>query len=148
MLVALQLLLMAFCVQGLVKFAAGFLVPYPTRIRRIASYYARGGRIISIYDTVTLIIMMALVVLLFLTEMQHLSFITGLVVGMLSIQIFFHRFSRVLPPDKTPEPPTPPRKLMSYAIQANPVLAWREIVFMAALFGWALVMLLKGLAAS
>lgn len=45
---ALQILLIAFCVQGLVKFAVGFLVPYPIRIRRIASYYERGGRIISI----------------------------------------------------------------------------------------------------
>ena len=27
---------------------------------------------------------------------------------------------------------------MSYAIQANPCLAWREIIVMAALFAWAL----------
>jgi hypothetical protein len=31
--VALAILLVAFCVQGLVKFAVGFLVPYPTRMR-------------------------------------------------------------------------------------------------------------------
>ena len=30
---------------------------------------------------------------------------------------------------------------MSYAIQANPRLAWREIVFMTILFVWALYML-------
>lgn len=65
----------------------------------------------------------SLVVLLLLTQMQSLSFITGLVVGMLTIKVFFHRFSTPLPPDKAPETPTPPRKLMSYAIQANP--AWR-----------------------
>ena len=47
MVLALQILLIAFCVQGLVKFAVGFLVPYPIRIRRIA-LYERGGRIISI----------------------------------------------------------------------------------------------------
>ena len=74
--VALTLLLIAFCVQGLVKFAAGFLVPYQTRINRIAAYYRRDGRIISIYDSVTLAIIVALVVLLFLTGMQELSFIT------------------------------------------------------------------------
>src|SRR5262245_13675639 len=94
---ALHIVLIARCVQGLVKFAAGYLVPYPTRIRRIAAYYDRGGRIISIYDTVTLLVIVALVVLLFLTQMQYLSFITGLVAGMLIIQIFFHRFNRVLP---------------------------------------------------
>ena len=46
--IALAIVLIAFCIQGLVKFAVGFLVPYPTRIRRIASYYERGRRIISI----------------------------------------------------------------------------------------------------
>ena len=145
MVLALQILLIAFCVQGLVKFAVGFLVPYPTRIRRIASYYQRGGRIISIYDTVTLIIIVVLVVLLFLTQMHYLSFITGLIVGMLTIQIFFHRFSRVLPAEQMPETPMPPRKLMSYAIQATPALGWREILFMTALFVWALAMLLTHL---
>jgi hypothetical protein len=59
----------------------------------------------------------------------HLSFITGLVVGILTIQVFFHRFSKPLTADNMPESPTPPRKLMSYATQANPRLAWRKIVF-------------------
>jgi hypothetical protein len=63
----------------------------------------------------------------------------GLVVGMLTLQVFFHRFSQVLPADKLPETSAPPRKLMSYAIQAEPRLAWREI--MAALFVWGLHML-------
>lgn len=138
----LTVLLIAYCLQGLVKFAVGFLVPYPTRINRIASYYRRDGRTISIYDSVTLVVMVALVVLLLLTEMQYLSFITGLVVGMLTIQVFFHRFSKPLPPQQAPEPPTPPRKLMSYAIQANPGLAWREITFMTAVFAWGLYQLL------
>ncbi len=145
MVLALQILLIAFCLQGLVKFAVGFLVPYPVRIRRIASYYERGGRIISIYDTVTLIIIGVLVVLLFLTQMDDLSFITGLIAGMLTVQIFFHRFSRVLPAEQMPETPAPPRKLMSYAIQATPGLGWREILFMTALFVWALAILLTHL---
>jgi hypothetical protein len=143
--VTLSILLLAFCVQGLVKFAVGFLVPYPTRIRRIASYYERGGRILSIYDTVTLIIIVTLVVLLFLTGIHELSFITGLVVGMLVIQIFFHRFSEPLAENEAPESSAPPRKVMSYAIQANPRLAWREILFMTALFAWALYVLVRRL---
>lgn len=145
MVLALQILLIAFCLQGLVKFAVGFLVPYHIRIRRIASYYERDGRVISVYDTVTLAVIGVLVLLLFLTQMHDLSFITGLIVGMLTIQIFFHRFSRVLPADQMPEMPAPPRKLMSYAIQATPALGWREILVMTALFSWALVMLLTHL---
>lgn len=142
---ALTILLIAFCVQGLVKFAVGFLVPYHTRIKRIAAYYERDGRIISIYDSVTLAIIVALVFLLSVTGIQELSFITGLIVGMLIIQIFFHRFSDPLSPDRAPESPSPPRKLMSYAIQANPGLAWREIIVMTALFAWALYVLIGGL---
>jgi hypothetical protein len=134
--IVLTIVLIAFCVQGLVKFAVGFLVPYSTRINRIATYYRRDGRIISIYDSVTLVIIVALVVLLFLTDMQDLSFITGLVVGMLLIQIFFHRFDKPLAPERAPESGSPPRKVMSYAIQAQPGLAWREILVMTALFGW------------
>ena len=128
------------------KFVVGFAVPYQTRIARISSYYRRDGRIISIYDSVTLVIIIALVVLLFLTEMQPLSFITGLVAGMLIIQIFFHRFSEPLSADRTPEDGAPPRKVMSYAIQARPALAWREITVMTALFGWALYELITRLA--
>ena len=62
--VVLSILLIAFCIQGLVKFAVGFMVPCPIRNRRVASYYQRGGRIISIYDTATLITVVALIVLL------------------------------------------------------------------------------------
>jgi hypothetical protein len=70
--------------------------------------------------------------------MRPVSFITGLVTGMLVIQIFFHRFSEPLAPEQAPESSAPPRKIMSYAIQARPSLAWREIALMTALFGWAL----------
>ena len=143
--VALTIVLIAFCIQGLVKFAVGFLVPYRTRIARVAGYYERSGRIISIYDSVTIVIIVALVVLLFLTEMQEPSFITGLVVGMLIIQIFFHRFDKPLAAEQSPESGAPPRKIMSFAIQASPGLAWREIVVMTALFAWALYVLVRGL---
>jgi len=123
--VALSIVLIAFCALGLVKFAVGFVVPYPTRIRRVASYYDRGDRIISIYDTVTLVIIVALIVLLFVTGIHDLSFITGLIVGMLVVQIFFHRFSEPLLEDKAPESSAPPRQIMSYAIQARP--GWRGV---------------------
>jgi hypothetical protein len=111
----------------------------------MGAYYRRDGRVISIYDTVTLVIIIARVVLLFLTDMQPLSFITGLIVGMLIIQIFFHRFSEPLTVEQAPEAAAAPRKVMSYAIQARPGLAWREILLMTALFVWALWELIVGL---
>ena len=68
--IALAIVLIAFCIQGLVKFAVGFAGAVPNPDRGIASYYERGGRIISIYDSVTLVIIVALVLLLFLTDIQ------------------------------------------------------------------------------
>ena len=100
----LTIALIAFCVQGSVKFAVGFLVPYQARIGRIATYYRRDGRIISIYDSVILVIIVGLIGLLSLTGMQDLSFITGLIVGMLLIQLFFHRFDKPLAPEQSPDP--------------------------------------------
>ena len=120
--VVLTIVLIAFCVQGLVKFAVGFLVPYPTRINRIATYYRRDGRIISIYDSVTLVIIVALVALLFLTDMHELSFITGLIVGMLLIQIFFHRFDKPLPPERRPNQEL--RQGKSCRMRSKPTPAW------------------------
>lgn len=146
MTIALTILLIVFVVQSLVKFAVWFTVPYPTRINRIASYYRRGGRVIAVYDTVSLAIMAVLTVLLLLTEMQSLSFVTGLIVGMLTIQIFVHRFNKPLPGNRAPAPSAPPRELLSYAIQDSPGLAWRELVFMTVLFGWALYELIGLLA--
>lgn len=136
--VALKVLLIAFCLQAIAKFVVWFAVPYQTRIARIAAYYHRDGRIISAYDSLTLALGAALIVLLVFTGMHSLSFITGLVVGTLIIQIFFHRFSKPVPTDRAAETPTSPRQLMSYAIQANPALAWPEILILTVLFTWAL----------
>jgi hypothetical protein len=137
----LTIVLMLFCLQGLVKFVIGFLVPYEKRITRIRSYYGRDGRTIRRYDDITLVIMVALVVLLSLTDMQYLSFIAGYLIGLLTLQLFFHRFIEIMPPDKRPEEPAPPVKHVSYAIQAAPGLAWKEIAFMAIILGWGLYML-------
>ncbi|WP_327581655.1 hypothetical protein OHA25_37545 [Nonomuraea sp. NBC_00507] len=66
------------------------------------------------------------------------SFAAGLVAGMNLIQIFIHRFNEPLPEDKRPPAPSPPNMTLSYAIQANPALGWREIIIMAGLSVWAL----------
>ena len=61
---------------------------------------------------------------------------------MLLIQVFYHRFNKVLPPEKAPPPPVAANKLTSFAIQAEPRLAWREIIFMTVLLIWSLVSLI------
>ena len=138
---ALEILLLLFCVHGLFKFTVGFLVLYERRIKQISSYYEKDSKVIGAYDTVMLVLIVLIVVVLFATGVQHLSFIAGLIVGMLLIQVFYHRFNKVLPPEKAPTPPVAANKLTSFAIQAEPHLAWREIIFMAALLIWAVAML-------
>jgi hypothetical protein len=139
--IVLTIVLIALCVQGLVKFAVGFLVAYPTRINRIATYDRRDGRIISIYDSAILVVIVTVIALLFFTGMHELSFITGLIVGMPLIQLFFHRFAKPLTPEQAPDSGAPPRKVMScdpsptgVGLQRNP----RH----DRLFGWALYTLI------
>lgn len=134
--------LILFAVQSLARFLILWpLVPCEKRIDRIASYYAKEHRVISWYDNIMLTIIVVMMILLFASQMQAVSFITGLTVGMLLIQLFFHRFTEPLPPGRMPDSPIPPVKLVSYAIQDRPGRAWREISIITVLFAWALVVL-------
>lgn len=85
----------------------------------MAANYRRDHRLISRYDTVTLVVQIAMVFFLFATRADAYSFLTGLFVGMSLIQVYFHRFIQPLPPDKVPESPFLPVKLVSYAIQSQ-----------------------------
>jgi hypothetical protein len=138
----LKILLTLYIVYALVKFFDFFYSSYDRRIAGLRSAYQEGGHAIKLFDNVILVVMALFVVLLFASGMEYLSFITGLLVGMTLIQVYFHRFIDPLPPDKAPKPPVSAIKLMSYAIQANPEKAWRELLFMTVLLLWGLYMLL------
>lgn len=137
-LLSLKILLSLYILYALLKFFDFFFQNYDIRIEKIRAAYRDGGRMIAIFDNVVLVLMAVFVGLLFASGIEYLSFATGLLVGMTLIQVYFHRFSDPLPPDKSPEPPVSAIKLMSYAIQANPGKAWRELVFMTLLFVSAL----------
>src|SRR6185312_13624996 len=70
---------------------------------------------------------------------DNVSFLTGLLVGMTLVQIFFHRFSEPLAPATAPPDPSSPIKTMSYAIQAQPGLAWKELASLSLLLAGSLV---------
>jgi hypothetical protein len=144
--IVLAILLVLYSLQALAKFVIWLLVPYPARIRRISSYYDKDSRTISIYDTVSLLSLVLAVALLLVVGAEPISFLTGLIVGMLLVQTFFHRFDRPLTPDRAPVSPAPVRKVLSFAIQDAPLLAWREMLMIAVLLvgslvglGWAVV---------
>jgi hypothetical protein len=142
----LKIVLILYLLQGVAKFAVHFLVPYEKRIRKIGDYYSKNARTIRLFDDITLAVMIVFVVLLLVSgEMEWLNFATGLVVGMTLIQLYAHRFLDELPPDKMPEPPLWPSKLLSFAIQARPQNAWREYVAMTVLLVTSAVVLITQL---
>lgn len=135
---ALEILVILYCVQALARFAIHFLLPYDRRIRQMERNYAQDHKYIALFDNVTLLVQIVMVALLFATGMHDLSFLTGLFVGSSIIQVYFHRFIHPLPEDKLPESPYPPIKLVSWAIQAQPDLAWREYLLLTAAALWGL----------
>jgi hypothetical protein len=138
----LKIVLTLYILYALLKFFEFFFRNDESKMKGLrAVYSAGGGRVIRVFDNVMLALMVVLVALLFVAGVEYLSFTTGLLVGMTIIQVYFHRFSDPLPPEKSPEPPLTALKMMSYSIQANPGKAWRELVFMTVLFLWALYML-------
>ncbi|MCL5009268.1 MAG: hypothetical protein M1400_02915 [Patescibacteria group bacterium] len=140
-LLILKILLTLFAIQALVKFFVFFFMGYDERRKQLEKSYGDKTSATKVFDNVILVILLVLVVLLFVSKsMQYISFIAGLYIGATLIQVYFHRFTTPLPPEKSPNPPVSPIKLMSYAIQANPEKPWKEIVFLALLFGWGLYM--------
>lgn len=86
-----------------------------------------------------LLISLIPVVLLFISgHTEYISFAVGLYLGMTLIQVYFHSFSKPLSEDRAPQAPVSPIKMMSYAIQDKPALAWRELVIITAFVIWVL----------
>jgi hypothetical protein len=84
----LHVVLALYLIQALLKMAVHFFVPYETRRKRIDAIYT--GRQIALYDAIVLLLMFVFVGLLVAAGGPgYLSFITGLVVGMTLIQVYF-----------------------------------------------------------
>jgi hypothetical protein len=138
----LKILLAVYILYALLKFFEFFFRDEETKMKGLYTVYVKGGgAVVKIFDNVMLAFMLVLLGLLFRGGVEYVSFTTGLLVGMTIIQVYFHRFSEPLPPEKSPEPPITALKMLSYSIQANPGRAWRELVLMTILFLWALYML-------
>jgi len=137
----LKVLLTLYILYALLKFFEFFFRDEETKMKGLRAVYSRNGRAIKLFDNAILVFMLVLVGLLFVSGVEYLSFTTGLLVGMTIIQVYFHRFSDPLPPEKSPDPPVTALKMMSYSIQVSPGKAWRELAFMTGLFVWALYML-------
>ena len=141
-LLALKIFLVFFVVYSLIKFMFFFFVKYDTRRKLLESSYKDKTSATKVQDIFFLAVILILLGLLYLSgATEYISFITGLLVGMVLIQLYFHSFSKPLTSEESPEPPVSPIKLMSYAIEASPGRAWKELLIMTIIFIWALYML-------
>lgn len=141
-LLALKIVLAFFIIYSLIKFFFFFFVKYETRRKLLDNAYTGKRGATKIQDLFFLAVILIIIGLLFVSgRMEYISFIAGLLVGMVLIQLYFHSFSKSLPPEKSPESPISAIKMMSYAIEANPGLAWKELLIMTVIFIWGLYML-------
>jgi hypothetical protein len=134
----LTILVTIYTVYALVKFGFFFVLSYRDRRKALDRAYAGKASATRTADAVLLVFAMVLAILLGIRGADHVSFLTGLLVGMTLIQIYFHQFSVPLSDDEAPEPPSSPIKIMSYAIQARPNRPWKELVVIACLLVWSL----------
>ena len=134
----LAILLAIYSVHALAKFGFFFVLNYRSRRKALDRAYAGKASATKTADAVLLVFAIVLAGLLGIRGADHVSFLTGLLVGMTLIQIYFHQFSAPLSNDEAPEPPSSPIKIMSYAIQAKPSRPWKELVVIACLLVWSL----------
>src|SRR5262245_8334152 len=143
----LQILLIAFALYALLRPLYFVLVDYRRRKILLDRAYRRKAAIRRRSDEILLPFLAVLIVLQWWVGIEQTSFLTGLLAGMTLMQIYFHRFSVPLGDKQAPRQPISPMKLMSYAIQAMPRLAWRELAGMSALLAWSVVVLAMGVLA-
>ena len=139
----LAILLASYSVHALAKFGFFFVLSYRRRRAALDRAYAGKASATKIADAVLLVFAIVLAGLLGIRGADHLSFLTGLLVGMTLIQIYFHQFCVPLSDNEAPKPPSSPIKIMSYAIQAKPGRPWKELVVIACLLIWSLCGVLR-----
>lgn len=127
----------------LVKFAF-FTLPYRRRRAALDRAYGNDLSATATSDRVSLVVVAALAIILFLAGVNAGSFLIGLWIGATLIQLYFHRFHEPLAPRQAPAPPAGPIKLMSYAIQATPWRPWPEIAALTILIVASFIALATG----
>ena len=94
-LLILKILLIFFVVYSLIKFFVFFFVKYDTRRKLLDSSYNGKITATKISDIFLLSMVLLLLIFLYLSgRTEYLSFTTGLLVGMVLIQLYFHKIGR------------------------------------------------------
>jgi hypothetical protein len=127
-------------VQALVKFVF-FTLPYRRRRAALDKSYGDKPSATTTSDTVMLLFTILLAGLLLWRGIEAVSFLGGIWIGATLIQLYFHEFHAPVPPERAAPEPVSPIKTMSYAIQQAPWRPWRELLTLAVLICWSLVLL-------
>jgi hypothetical protein len=127
-------------VHIIAKFAF-FALPYRKRRAALDKSYGEKPSATSTSDWVALGVTVTLAVLLLWRGVEAVSFLGGLWIGATLIQLYFHRFHTPVPSDRSAPPQTSPLKEMSYAIQSAPWRPWPQMLVLAALVVWSLVLI-------
>lgn len=131
-----QLLFWIIClyaVYAILKPLFFIVIGYDCRRRLLDSSYFEKRSATGRSDVALYALCLFITVALYCTGVDHRSFLAGLLVGMTIIQLFFHRFSAPLAVERAAPHPDSPIKTMSYAIQDNPLRAWKELLLIAVL---------------
>jgi hypothetical protein len=139
--IAIDILAALLGVHALIKFTVFFVIPYAARRRALDKAYGDRPTATKTADAVLLALTVVIAGLVIWRGLEATSFLAGLWIGATLIQLYFHRFHEPLPPEVAPPPVVSPIKLMSYAIQAAPRRPWPEMLVMATLIVFALVLI-------
>ena len=129
-------------VHIIVKFAF-FALPYRKRRAALDKSYGAKPSATNTSDVVTLGFTVVLAALLLWRGIEAVSFLGGLWIGATVIQLYFHRFHHPVPADRAAPPQTSPLKEMSYAIQDSPWRPWPQLLVLAMLVVWSLVLIIR-----
>ncbi|MBJ7336594.1 hypothetical protein [Mycolicibacterium sp.] len=124
------------------KFAF-FALPYRTRRAALDKSYGAKPSATSISDWITLGFTVVLSGLLLWRGVEAVSFLGGMWIGATLIQLYFHRFHEPVSADRAAPAETSPLKEMSYAIQAAPWRPWPQMLVLAVLVVWNLLLIVR-----
>lgn len=126
-------LVLLLCAYSILKFAFFFILPYGKRRAALDKSYAGRPYATGLSDKILLAFAVLVAVVVLADHGEPMSFLGGLFVGSVLIQLFFHAFHVPVSAERSAPEPHSPLKAMSYAIQDRPWRAWKEMAAMTAI---------------
>lgn len=143
-LLILKIILLLLSIQSIAKFLVFFLVKKETRMKMAEKMYKEGsgeGSATKVNDIIIYGLIFAMIILLFISGIEYVNFITGFMVGLTVLQMYLHSFNKPL--EKEPARPLTPVKMMSFAIKEMPQKGLFPQIIMTLGSIWFIIMMIK-----